>query len=85
MGTPTLIFPLRRSPQSSGVSRRLLGRGDAGSLAADVRVRERAERKVVITSGAEAGVEIPGIEAGESRIEDAGDFCSAFPHVFDKE
>ena len=27
MGTPTLIFPLRRSPQSSGVSRRLLGRG----------------------------------------------------------
>jgi hypothetical protein len=28
---------------------------------------------------------MPRIEAGESRIEDAGDFCQAFSGAFEKE
>jgi hypothetical protein len=33
------------------------------------------ELSFVDPSGAESGVEMPRIEAGESRIEDAGYFC----------
>ena len=55
MGTPTLILPHRRSPESTGGSRRPLGRGDAGSLPGDARVRERVEKNFLIASGANSG------------------------------
>jgi hypothetical protein len=45
------------------------------SLRSQCATSERAEGNFLMASGAEFGVEMPRIEPGESKNEDAGYFC----------